>query len=239
MAMLTVQGVCTGVGATTVAANLAVAITAQEQSTLIIECDSKNLVSSYLGKSESDTKGWASSFSQSGDWREGLFESPEQVHFLPFGQAFLEPEVVEKTVADIISQSMNRYEYIIVLLDSNCHYDSIVDKSDLNLKVAVPTPSCMTLLFRQLDNIDPENTRVILNQYHPEFSISRDISLVMKDVLKARLLSSYVYFDIAVQEAQANLSNPLLLASESAVNREFSQLVAVILSQIEQRSRQR
>ncbi|NLS11887.1 hypothetical protein HGP28_03145 [Vibrio sp. SM6] len=235
MGIISVQGANWGVGSSTIAANLAAAHTDLHQRVLIIEADSRNLMGMWFGRHEHPDIGWAPHYAVNQRWQEGLYKSPLGTYFLPFGTAALSSLELLNALQSMLVTARERFEHTIVLLPNQFDGKQLAHLVDLPLVVVNPSPGTVTLLARQLvEQQYATRTRYVLNMCRYNARIARELTLILEDMLGSKLLSSYVCFDLALQESVAALSNILAKAPKSQSCGEFRQLASLTLSQLEQ-----
>ncbi|MFA0086770.1 cellulose synthase operon protein YhjQ/BcsQ [Vibrio sp. 10N.261.51.F12] len=239
MALISVQSVNSGAGANTVAANMAAAYTSRGKKVVLIELDNRNVLGCWFGKHTLDDDGWANAHSNGKSWKDAIFMSPGGTCFIPFGDAHLDIEIMINVLSKMCQTASLKFDYIIVLLPNNLKIEDYGVSVDLALKVINPTPLSVTMLSKRLNNNPAmENTRFVLNACRHDVGLSRELVLVLEKMLGDKLLSSYLYFDIAVQETFAELSNVIVSALYSQSHIEFKQLATVTLSYLEQKQQQ-
>ncbi|GAL19497.1 cellulose synthase putative [Vibrio maritimus] len=233
MSVLLVKGIHAGVGANSVAANLAAAYTVLGHKVLLLDLDAKNLIGPWFGHSTENVLGWTDAIESGDSWKSALLKDPIGSYFLPHGSILLEPAEYRSRLSEMLGAAQDKFEIIIV----SAHHDFVaaaVESILLTINVVNPTPSSVTLLnrFLQLNKADP-STYFVLNQCRHDMALSRDMTLVLEETLGTRLISAHLYFDIAIQEAFAMLGNVMTVAKRSNAAVEFRQLATVLLSQIE------
>ncbi|WP_234495179.1 cellulose synthase operon protein YhjQ/BcsQ [Vibrio maritimus] len=234
MSVILVKGVHAGVGASSVAANLAAAYTVLGHKVLLVDLDPKNLSGPWFGHSTEHVFGWTDAIKRQESWKSALMKDPIGSYFLPHGTATFTSLEYTDILAEILSAAQDKFEIVIVSAPHDISDILFEERISLTLNVINPTPSSVTLLNRALqrDAAKP-STYFVLNQCRHDVALSRDMALVLEELLGTRLVSAHLYFDIAIQEAFAMLGNVMTAAKRSNAAVEFRQLATVLLSQIE------
>ncbi|GMQ47630.1 cellulose synthase operon protein YhjQ/BcsQ [Vibrio sp. 10N] len=234
MSILLVKGIHAGVGASTVAANLAAAYTVLGHKVLLVDLDAKNLIGPWFGHPTDKVTGWTDAVRGEQSWKQALLRDPIGCYFLPHGSAALGVSEYSNYLADMLTSAQDKFEIIIVSAAHDFNQALIPESTLLTLQVVNPTPVCVTLLSRQLAHTPPDNkTLFVVNQCRHDIALMRDMTLVLEDALGTRLISAHLYYDIAIQEAFAMLGNVMTAATRSNAAVEFRQLATVVLSQVE------
>ncbi|MCL9773972.1 cellulose synthase operon protein YhjQ/BcsQ [Vibrio methylphosphonaticus] len=238
MAVISVQAINSGSGAGTVAANLAASYTERGQKVLFIELDSRNLVGCWFGHNALDSDGWSNVYSLGKSWKSALFKSPAGTYFLPYGDASLDIEIAVNVLTEMLSTAPSKFDSIIILLPVGISLENYGIECDLAIKVVNPSPVSVMTLSRWLQaNDTTDNIRFVMNACRHDVRLNLDLTLVLEEMLGDKLLSSYIYFDISIQETFAELSNVMVSAPYSQSHIEFKQLATVTMSYLEQRQR--
>ncbi|MGF1776954.1 cellulose synthase operon protein YhjQ/BcsQ [Vibrio nomapromontoriensis] len=239
MSVISVQAINNGAGASTIAANMAAAYSERGHKVLLIELDTRNLIGCWFGQNALDSDGWTRAYISGESWNQGLFKSPAGTYFLPYGDAALDIEIATNVLKEMLQAASLKFEHIIVLLPSDLNIEDYGVVCDLAIKVVNPTPVSVMMLSRWLQNNESKsNVRFVMNLCRHDVRLCLDLTLVLEEMLGDRLFSSYVYFDIAIQEAFAELSNVMVSALYAQSHTEFKQLATVTLSYLEQVQRQ-
>ncbi|WP_112478516.1 cellulose synthase operon protein YhjQ/BcsQ [Vibrio variabilis] len=234
MSILLVTGIHAGVGASTVAANLAAAYTVLGHKVLLVDLDPKNLVGPWFGHPTDKASGWTDAVSSDQSWKQALLRDPIGSYFLPHGGSLLTSSEYARYLDEMLTAARDKFEIIIISAPHDIELSLSLTCSLLTLRVVNPTPMCVTLLSRQMALSPPDsNILFVLNQCRHDIALLRDMTLVLEEALGTRLISAHLYYDIAIQEAFAMLGNVMTAATRSNAAVEFRQLATVVLSQVE------
>ncbi|GAL32661.1 cellulose synthase putative [Vibrio maritimus] len=234
MSILLVEGIHAGVGASTVAANLAAAYTVLGHKVLLVDLDPKNLVGPWFGHSTDKVSGWTDAVRSNESWKQALLKDPIGSYFLPHGFAKLTSSEYASYLDEMLAAAQDKFEITIVSAPHDTELAPTPNSALLKLRVVNPTPMCVTMLNRQIAQNPPDDkTLFVLNQCRHDIALLRDMTLVLEDALGTRLISAHLYYDIAIQEAFAMLGNVMTAATRSNAAVEFRQLATVVLSQVE------
>lgn len=234
MSILLVKGVHAGVGANTVAANLAAAYTVLGHKVLLIDLDPKNLMGPWFGHPTDKVSGWTDAVRDEQSWKQALLKDPIGSYFLPHGSTELTLSDYARYLDEMLTAAQDKFEITIVSAPYNADISLTTRSAMLTLQVINPTPMCVTLLSRKIAQTPPDSkTMFVLNQCRHDIALLREMTLVLEDALSTRLISAHLYYDIAIQEAFAMLGNVMTAATRSNAAVEFRQLATVVLSQVE------
>lgn len=234
MSILLVKGIHAGVGASTVAANLAAAYTVLGHKVLLVDLDPKNLKGPWFGHPTDKASGWTDAVRCDESWKQALLRDPIGSYFLPHGGTRLTSSEYASYLDEMLAVAQDKFEIIIVSAPHDIELSPTHASALLRLRVVNPTPMCVTMLNRQIAQNPPDDkTLFILNQCRHDIALLRDMTLVLEDALGTRLISAHLYYDIAIQEAFAMLGNVMTAVTRSNAAVEFRQLATVVLSQVE------
>ena len=245
-----IAGLKGGEGATTVTANLAIALERLNQKTLSIDCTKMNSLKLHFCTQIKMSQGWVINAINNHALEEAAFESPQGVMFFPFGDlSFQQMQKFEMTKRQIFKMLFNElskveetFQWQLILLDhiieNQDEYEYLLDSADLICLVLTPGPSHYHLLHQKIFNQDINlyqqeylsKTRFIVNQFHAESTVSSDFLMVLQKELKMSLVPVHLHYDPAMIESLANLTNVMNHAPQSLLAHDFQALAYWYLS---------
>ncbi|WP_163930363.1 cellulose synthase operon protein YhjQ/BcsQ [Paraferrimonas sp. SM1919] len=223
MAILSVSGVQSGVGGNTIAANLAATFCELGHKTIVVDASLKNLVGHWFGLRH-DQQGWSEKMDLQSAWQQVIFKDNQGTFYIPYGNKAQSQDAIKNALTLMLSELKLKFDIIIVNLDCELARAQQLD-FDLHLKVLMPTPASVLLLNQFLIRENyPNQYLYVLNQCRHDIALNRDMTLLIQQILDKKLLNSAIYYDIALQEAFAQMQNLVTGAPLSHAKIEFSQL---------------
>ncbi|MAD52785.1 MAG: hypothetical protein CMF18_01760 [Idiomarinaceae bacterium] len=238
LAIITVQSVFSGAGATTIAANLSNALLRQGTKLSTVDACSHNDLRLWYGMPLSQSGGWALGYLDNiSDSREFAFRSDFGATFLPLGE-----------VNDNYDQLTNRIEsdpqqwlswlkagsddWLIINLPSHCTrlYQALIPYVDLHLGVwqAEPRvyPRMQQFIVKQNLHSEVPNAFVFQeNGVAPQLELNRDISNIINHELADEVTSPVgIMRDQHVAEALATQQSCYEYSIAASANADFAEL---------------
>ncbi|WP_298769568.1 cellulose biosynthesis protein BcsQ [uncultured Shewanella sp.] len=245
-----IAGLKGGEGATTITANLAIALEKLDQKTLSIDCTKMNLLKLHFSTQIKISQGWVIHAMNNVALDKAAFESPQGAMFFPFGDlSFQQMQEFKKsqkqvfnTLVDELIRVEETFQWQLILLDNMIEnqeeYACLLDSSDLICLVLTPEPSHYNLLHQKIFNQEINSylqqhfskTKFIINQFHAESTVSSDFLMVLQKELKMSLIPVHLHYDPAIVECIANLTDILNHAPQSLLAHDFQALAYWYLS---------
>jgi cellulose synthase operon protein YhjQ len=247
MIVLTVASPKGGVGKTSVTANLAAALVAQGRRVLLVDLDPQNALRLHEGMPPGEIAGCSRATLAGEDWRRCLFQAPNGVIFLPFGelndtdtQAFENHLETHPTwLADNL-RSLGLGPDDLVLVDtppgpspylrqalSVAHRVLIVLLADAASYATIPQMSRLVDTYC-LHRPDFQGSHLVVNQVDTARHLARDVLNAMRSVYGDKVLA-VVHYDQAVGEALAHNENVFEYAPHSLAARDFTACAGKLL----------
>lgn len=255
MKRIVITGIRGGVGATTVAANITAAFHSIDQQAHIIDMKADNLMRLHFCMDPMNTDGWMVRRLNGEAWTQAGYQTNRQIPFVPFGQVTKKQsfqltnelreapnglaEAFEITNA---TPEWNKHWQIILLPELPAlevyHYPLIqqadlvicVTRTDIQSYLSIQQSSHYQHLLKM------SQPKLLINQFQPTSSISRDLQLVMEHEYENNLVPIVLHSDTAIAEAIANLKSVLESAPYSQAAQDYHSLAFWCLSHLNQSS---
>lgn len=252
MNRIVVTGLRGGVGATTVAANLAAALHAIEQQVHIIDLSPLNLLRLHFSMELANPDGWARRMLNGESWMQAGYQNARQVSFVPFGH--LDRQQRDALIAQLdakpaglidmfsVSSSADNQWQIILLPEVKLleprHY-ALLGSAQLVLCVTRPDIQSYVHLQQShsyqtlLSHCQP---RHVFNLFQANSAVSCDMLLVFQQELAEKCVPVVLHQDTALAEAIADLATVIDHAPYSQATHDYHALAFWCLSLKQQRA---
>ncbi|MFZ6747127.1 cellulose biosynthesis protein BcsQ [Undibacterium sp. JH2W] len=229
-----------GVGKTTLASNLAIALSQRDKRVLVIDLDPQNAVRHHLGMDPNDDAGLV----REGIFPEVIFESPFGVDFIPFGRV-TEEELLEfeaelearpAWLATAIS-GLQGIGYDYVLLDTppgaTVYLPQVLQAAVHALIVVLADAasySSLGKMFKLLAEYgkDPATktsaTHILLNQMQENSELGQQVRAAMMDSFGSKMAPMVIHRDALVPEALAYERSVLQYDPHAQASRDIQHL---------------
>ena len=222
MSLVLVHSPKGGVGSTTIAANLALALALDGHDVAALDLTGQDVLGLHLGN-RPDVAATAN------------LRSDDQVvvisgvHFLSTGARRAEDTMVDR----LLQRARVSDAVIVVDLAGGDHatLDRLMPEAKLHLCVVSPDPGCIALLPRMLDGLDATPTRFVINKADDRIRLRRDAAAFLRTTLQDGVIG-VVRRDEAVPESLALIEPLSSHAPASAALADMNTLagaVAVLL----------
>ena len=245
MVILDLRG---GAGATTIAANLTLALNAIDQKAHVIDINEDNLLRLHFNMDPTNLDGWAKRILNGGVWWEAAYQNNREVTFVPFG-AFTQNQVVEfahqtlnnrqglDDVFHVVNGSKQQWQ-VMLFPPANqltlAHYSLLKNVDQVLLVVKADVQNYSALLqgnaYRSL--LEYCKPKLLVSQYQPASEISHDMLLVLQNEFAKQYLPVVMHYDTSVAESIASLSSVLQYAPYSQATQDYHALAFWCLSQV-------
>lgn len=253
MKRIVITGIRGGVGATTVAANLTMAVHSIDQQAHAIDMNPANLMRLHFCMDPNNTDGWAIRKLNGETWQQAGYQNKRHISFVPYG--LVSDEQHQKVMADFQQHpaalvesfafgasafELEKHWQVMLLPDisslNECHY-SLLKKADL--VVCVMRTDIQSYLSLQKNRhyhklLKACQPKLLINGFQPASPISRDMQLVFQNEYERNLIPVLMHDDTAVVEAVANLSSVLEEAPYSQAAQDYHSLAFWCLSHLNQ-----
>ncbi|WP_237761246.1 cellulose biosynthesis protein BcsQ, partial [Legionella cherrii] len=184
MPVIALQGLRGGVGVTSIAAGLAWALQQLNESVLVIDFTTDNLLRLHFNMLFEQKEGWVRSYLEKHDWKESIYSYNRRLSYLPFGKITqaerveLENKLQEnpffwqKNIEDVLAK--NEYRWILLDLPSD---DTLLtqqglESADFVFLLLTPDINCHTRLHQQKI---PKHCYFLINHYSPAKPLQKDL----------------------------------------------------------------
>lgn len=236
MKTLAVYGVKGGSGSTTLVAELALLWRQQGRTVLAIDLCQQNLLRLHFAMDPAEPDGWCARLLAGEDWTEAVWRCGERLLFVPYGKTSAWAVTGELDDPDWLGRQLSMLALpadALVLLDLpagavRARRQGLNAADSVLVTMPADSASC-ALLDAMADEliecgIVPQNVRFALNQFDPTRRIDRDVELLLRKRLGARLAPLPVQRDASVREAFAARQPLALYAPESQAADDLRQL---------------
>ncbi|RJG48401.1 cellulose biosynthesis protein BcsQ [Motilimonas pumila] len=246
MTRVLVKGITSGVGATTIAANLTYALNASGRTTAVVDLDPRNILGMWFGQNEADPNGWVYAELTQQSWMLGGYVSPQGVRFFPFGDLFQLPSDIERLPwSNLIESLLQRVlpamltalsrEYEFVVLSFPAMFNAkLLSKikafADTVLTVIHCDPVSFSLLRRPSNQAELADSFVVANQCSVFHQIQQDLLLLNQGAFAQRFISTKIHFDIAVQEALTSMTSVVEYSPNAQASHDFRALATWLVA---------
>ncbi|MEB7557152.1 cellulose biosynthesis protein BcsQ [Kluyvera cryocrescens] len=211
MAILGLQGIRGGVGATSITAALAWSLQLLGESVLVIDACPDNMLRLSFNDDIDRHSGWARAVIDGQDWRDTALRYTAQIDVLPFGklQASEQQNIgaLGNTLAAIVDiaqtlQRQGRYQWILIDLPHGFYpwTPSLVDICHHTLTIVQLDANCHIRLHQQLQ---PADSNLLINGLRMGSPLQEDLFQVWLQTQR-RMLPVVVHADEAMAESLAN-----------------------------------
>lgn len=211
MAILGLQGVCGGVGTTSLTAALAWALQILGENVLVIDASPDNLLRMSFNVDFVHQGGWARSLLDGQDWRDAGLRYTSQLDLLPFGQLTAQerenPQAWQETLGEIGSaiqalKASGRYSWILLDLPYGASplTGQLVSLCDHTLAIAQVDANCHIRLHQQAL---PAGAHILINDLRIGSQLQDDLYQVWLQSQR-RLLPIVIHRDEAMAECMAS-----------------------------------
>jgi len=237
-----------GVGKTTIAANLATALAARGQASLLVDLDTQNSLRLHHQMPLDDTSGLAIQTLRGLPWADCVYRSPYGIDCLPFGlisesdrrefehRLDSDPTWLVRNL-DALRLAPGSYVIVDTPPGGSAYLTQALLAADLAICVLLPdAASFITIpsMERWLDEYsrprpDFHGGYYLLNRMNNARVLCRDVAAALERELGPRLIPVEVHFDSAVEEALASQTPILRYAPESPATRDLTALADWLL----------
>ncbi|TAJ53164.1 MAG: cellulose synthase operon protein YhjQ [Nevskiaceae bacterium] len=237
-----------GVGKTTIAANLATALAARGQASLLVDLDTQNSLRLHHQMPLDDTSGLAVQTLRGLPWSDCVYRSPYGIDCLPFGlisesdrrefehRLDNDPTWLVRNL-DALRLSPGSYVIVDTPPGGSAYLTQALLAADLAICVLLPdAASFITIpsMERWLDEYSRPRPDFcggyyLLNRMNSARVLCRDVAAALERELGPRLIPVEVHFDSAVEEALASQTPILKYAPESPATRDLTALADWLL----------
>lgn len=218
MKAVSITGVAGGVGATTVAAQLASSLAARGRSVIVFDFSPQNALRLHFGMPWEDGNGLVPLVLSGKPWHEAAYRCENGVSFLPFGkcgdQDIAAFDRLLQQEPDWLASRLDELDAdddTFVLFDCPCGEYALRSQahtlSDLVLAVAAADTASYAALAGSRDQFAPEDANKIaclINGFDPTRELDRDIAQLLRIEQGERLCPVTIHRDESVREALAS-----------------------------------
>ena len=210
LALISTRG---GAGRSFVAASLADVWRRRGQPVLLVDLDAHNGLALELGAAQRPRAGLVVHHLAAQVWADSAQTNSDGISFVPCGE--IDAIAYSKFEQDLLAhpqwlrQQLDRLALpseTLVLVDTprlpSIAAEHAARVADRVLGVLTPDASSYAQLDR-LQALCPEKTRYVINQFEPARPLQRDLRVLLRDELSARLAPFTLHRDASVADAQA------------------------------------
>ncbi len=204
MSVLTLSGIRGGVGTTSVAAMVGDALHIQDQSVLLVDADSSNMLRLLFNVPYHDSHGWFTAYSCEQDWTEHSFEVSPGLMLLPYGHSVA--ETAEETLPDPdafwvrnIALLEKSFDWVVFDLPVG-KYPLLRKHATFDLLLAAVDIGCH-LHLHQVGL--PLAARLLATQFNPSRQLSNDVLGDWQAKYSDALIPAIMHWDESVHESMA------------------------------------
>jgi cellulose synthase operon protein YhjQ len=251
---IVVQGVKGGVGATTVSAHLAAALSGLGHQVYVFDFCRQNSLGLYFGLSFNEINGLAVQLSRDEAWQDAIFESYSGVRFFPFGAAFdidLNAELERFFLANpkwltehcqLLQDKSSDSKPIYCIIDAPRYPNGIADTAiaaaDLVMDVLLPDAASYACMIKRhaydmecgITEKNDTQRRYLINGYSPTLDLERDICDLLQTEIGEIILPVAIHQDEHIKESIAQKQNAYEGALASQARRDFTLLATWTLA---------
>lgn len=226
-----IQGIKGGVGATSIAANLASVLAKRQEPAYIIDLCSKNELRLHLGGKWNDDFGWAKFSAKT--WPNAFYKNSDNVYFLPHG-AVVNADLSYREIINS-SKNLDIPTDAWVLFDCPHHIDitSIpVTTNELIIKVINCDASCHSLMFTDLiNNQSKSNEFFLINRFNSLSQLEVDLYQLWRSKLK-NITPFFIHQDEIIKEALAYKNVAINCAPDSVAIDDMQALASWVVHKL-------
>ena len=245
MKTLAVYGIKGGSGATTLAAALAM-LWRQQEPVLAIDLCQQNLLRLHFGLDPSETDGWCPRLLAGEDWTEAAWQAGERLHLVPYGRASAwarcpQLDRDDWLASELAALALPRWTRVVLDLPGGAVR---ARQQGLNaashVLVVLPADAASCALLDSLEDelagcgVDPLKTLFVLGQFDASRRLDRDVEILLRRRLGARLAPLPVQRDASVREAFASRQSLFAYAPESQAADDLRQLAVWLSVQMQE-----
>lgn len=246
MKRIIITGIRGGVGATTIAANVAQALMLNGEGVHAIDARPDNFMRFHFAMDLLVQDGWAKRWLHHDSWKNAAYMSPHSLSFVPYGGLTLEEAVAfehklmstSQGLLDVFSiQPERENHWQIILLPAvselNEYYDELLASADMVL--CVTKPDIQNYAYIQHNASfgvfsQRHQPYYLINGYQPQSDNSVDLSLVLKHELDKQCLPTFLHFDTSVPDACSQLNLVLNYAPHSQISQGINDVAFWLLT---------
>lgn len=247
MSTLAVYGIKGGSGATTIVAALGL-LWRQQRPVLAIDLCQQNLLRLHFGIAADERDGWCPRLLAGEDWTQAAWQAGERLHMVPYGRASAWARCPQLDRADWLETELSALALphgTRTLLDLpggavRARRQGLGAAS--HVLVVLPADAASCALLDNLEDelvdsgIDVLNTFYVLGQFDPVRRLDRDVEILLRKRLGARLAPLPIQRDASVREAFAVRQTLFAYAPECQAADDLRQLAVWLSVQMEEGS---
>lgn len=244
--MIALSGICGGVGATTLTAELAHHLQQRHKNTLLLDFSPQNALRLHFGMAWGDRRGLAPQILAGKPWHESTFKCENGTHFLPFGHCDHTelPHLYERLhrTPNWLSTQLNAVdlgEDCWTLVDcpeiSRELYNESHAMADLILVVLDTDTLSYAALAESQIGIAPEyveKTIFVINKFDPSREIDRDVYQLLRQDLGELLCPVKIHRDESLREAFACQLSVAQYEASSQSAADFASLTTWLIAKL-------
>lgn len=247
MSILCIQGMRSGVGASTIAANVSRVLRELNQNVLVFDLNPNNLLRLHFNMDWQNPSGWALNIIKQQSWNNAGFQCEQGVRFLPFGQinyqyyqSLLTDHISENWLVDQLNVlDLPDKTWVILNTPSELNTLSIqaLNLSNIILRVFEPSVDCLSQLINSMqsthinDDVSlNKKSFYLLNKLIPDSEIDHEMALIFKNKLSNKIIPANIHFDENVKEAFAHKTTVTLHTPNSPSAKEFRRIAIWLMS---------
>lgn len=245
MKRITIFGLRGGVGATTVAANLTVALNTIERPCYVLDMNKDNLLRLHFNMDMSNGDGWAARILENKPWQQGAYQNQQDMTFIPYGYVDKRDKSKidtwqEEHISKLIWNDRNLWQIMLLPSFQNLtqYHMKLVEASDLCIGVINPDIQNYILLNQDqiwIEFIKRYTPKILVNKYQSSSDINRDLLLVLQQEYMQSLIPVAISRDAFVPESVAELASVMHYAPHSQVTQDMHTLAIWCLAELTRR----
>lgn len=235
-----------GAGRSTLVAALADLWRRRGREVLAVDLDPANALALHLGAIAPPAQGWVSAWLEGRPWAQTAQRNSDGVHFLPFGA--LDAEALARFEADVARDPQRLLGELrrlaladdaLVLLDTARLPAPVAQHAaraaDLTLAVLHAQAGDYAQLER-IEALEAPRLRYVINAFDPVRGLQRDVRLLLREALGARLAPFALHRDLSLADAQARNRALLDDAPHAQLCEDLQLLASWVLRQLDEAS---
>ncbi len=248
MPIICFQGIQSGVGTSTILANVARDLQILNQDVVIFDLNPNNLLRLHFNMEWRNPSGWARAELKKQIWHEAGYICEKGVNFIPYGSVtYDEQQIIERTLIhkgwlssklDLLNTSDKKWILLNVesrLSNVNIQAMSYADKI---IRVLEPNTTCLAQLYESIqsnyfNDHDELNNKsfYLINKIMPLSELDSELSLVLKSCISNKLIPVKLHFDENTKECLAQKNTIQYYAPNSAAAKEIRTLTSWLILQ--------